>query len=190
LATSAAQVRASTAFQRLDGDRGGPPTRPASPLARAASRRVAACPMHRHINTRRRLPGATPHPAYQARAGPLQHRIQITRGFWMVVVQDNLLPRTADCPAERGDTESSWIIGSRVRRRPGLMLQPFWNPGIKCRSRGKGAIIGFAMSQGPTCYRAILEGLARAARSKESSKARRTASHGQGLRWRSQSDAR
>jgi sugar (pentulose or hexulose) kinase len=48
----------------------------------------------------------------------------------------------------------------------GLMLQPFWNPGIKVPGpEAKGAIIGFGdVHQRAHLYRAILEGLAYALR--------------------------
>ena len=48
----------------------------------------------------------------------------------------------------------------------GLMLQPYWSPGIKIPGpEAKGAIIGLAMCiPGAPVYRAILEGLAYALR--------------------------
>ena len=110
-------------------------------------------------------------PPYQA-AMPQHYNteIQITRGFWMVNwFKEQFGLHEQQLARERGVTPET-LFDELVNAVPpgaqGLMLQPFWNPGIKVPGpEAKGAVIGFG--DVPTrahLYRAILEGLAYALR--------------------------
>jgi sugar (pentulose or hexulose) kinase len=115
---------------------------------------------------------ATPFiPPYQA-AVPNHYNteIQITRGFWMVSwfkeqfgLQEQQLAKARGVAPE---TLFDELVNAVPPGAQGLMLQPFWNPGIKVPGpEAKGAIIGFGdVHQRAHLYRAILEGLAYALR--------------------------
>lgn len=113
-------------------------------------------------------PFIPPYPA--AIPGHYNTEIQITRGFWMVSwfkEQFGLLEQ--QLARERGVTPESLfdeLVGAVPPGAHGLMLQPFWNPGIKVPGpEARGAIIGFGDThQRAHVYRAILEGLAYALR--------------------------
>lgn len=93
--------------------------------------------------------------------------IQIYRGYWMINwflkefggknIPDLI---TADASAE----EFNQKLGSVAPGSDGLVLQPYWGPGLS-RPLAKGAIIGFsdAITQ-EHFYRAIIEGIAYALR--------------------------
>ncbi len=110
-------------------------------------------------------------PPYQAAVpGHYNTEIQITRGFWMVnwfKTQFGLLEQ--QMAHQQGVTPES-LFDALVNAVPpgahGLMLQPFWNPGIKIPGpEARGAIIGFGdVHNRAHLYRAILEGLAYALR--------------------------
>lgn len=110
-------------------------------------------------------------PPYQAAVpGHYNTEIQITRGFWMVSwfkAQFGL--HEQQLALERGVAPES-LFDELVNTVPpgslGLMLQPFWNPGIKVPGpEAKGAVIGFGdVHTRAHLYRAILEGLAYALR--------------------------
>ena len=115
---------------------------------------------------------ATPFiPPYQAAVpGHYNTEVQITRGFWMVnwFKEQFGLHEQQQALAEGVSPES--LFDALVNRVPpgaqGLMLQPFWNPGIKVPGpEAKGAVIGFGdVHTRAHLYRAILEGLAYALR--------------------------
>ena len=115
---------------------------------------------------------ATPFiPPYQA-AIPNHYNteIQITRGFWMVSwFKEQFGLHERQVALERGVAPEA-LFDELVNAVPpgaqGLMLQPFWNPGIKIPGpEAKGAIIGFGdVHTRSHLYRAILEGLAYALR--------------------------
>lgn len=115
---------------------------------------------------------ATPFiPPYQAAVpGHYNTEVQITRGFWMVnwFKEQFGLHEQQQALAEGVTPES--LFDALVSRVPpgaqGLMLQPFWNPGIKVPGpEAKGAVIGFGdVHTRAHLYRAILEGLAYALR--------------------------
>jgi len=122
--------------------------------------------------TTRRYLEATPFiPPYQAAVpGHYNTEIQITRGFWMVSwFKEQFGLHERQLALERGVTPES-LFDTLVNAVPpgaqGLMLQPFWNPGIKVPGpEAKGAIIGFGdVHTRAHLYRAILEGLAYALR--------------------------
>ena len=105
-------------------------------------------------------------PFQSALPGHYNMEVQITRGFWMVSWfkdQFGLLER--QLAQQRGVAPES-LFDELVNAVPpgaiGLMLQPFWNPGIKVPGpEAKGAVIGFGdVHTRAHLYRAILEGLA------------------------------
>jgi sugar (pentulose or hexulose) kinase len=115
---------------------------------------------------------ATPFiPPYQAAVpGHYNTEIQITRGFWMVNwFKEQFGLHEQQTARQSGVTPESLfdaLVGSVPPGAQGLMLQPFWNPGIKVPGpEAKGAVIGFGdVHTRAHLYRAILEGLAYALR--------------------------
>ncbi|MDK2126863.1 FGGY-family carbohydrate kinase [Parachitinimonas caeni] len=122
--------------------------------------------------TTRRYVETTPFiPPYPAAApGRYSTEIQITRGFWMVSwFKEQFGHYEQQLAAERGVAPESLfdnLVNSVPPGSMGLMLQPFWNPGIKVPGpEAKGAVIGFGdVHTRAHFYRAILEGLAYALR--------------------------
>ena len=115
---------------------------------------------------------ATPFiPPYQA-AVPKHYNteIQITRGFWMVSwFKEQFGLHEQQIAKQRGvapETLFDELVNAVPPGAQGLMLQPFWNPGIKVPGpEAKGAIIGFGdIHKRAHLYRSILEGLAYALR--------------------------
>ncbi|MBN2091454.1 FGGY-family carbohydrate kinase [candidate division KSB1 bacterium] len=96
--------------------------------------------------------------------------IQIFRGYWMVSWFKNEFgfPETIQATEQQVAPEA--LFDELVKQVPpasmGLMLQPYWAPGVKIPGpEAKGAIIGFGDVHGRAhIYRAILEGLAYALR--------------------------
>ncbi len=115
---------------------------------------------------------ATPFiPPYQAAVpGNYNTEIQITRGFWMVSWFKEQFGLHEQQQAQALGVAPETLFDALVNAVPpgaqGLMLQPFWNPGIKVPGpEAKGAIIGFGdVHKRAHLYRAILEGLAYALR--------------------------
>jgi sugar (pentulose or hexulose) kinase len=115
---------------------------------------------------------ATPFiPPFQAAVpGRYNTEIQITRGFWMVNwFKEQFGLHEQQLAKQRGVSPES-LFDELVNAVPpgsqGLMLQPFWSPGIKVPGpEAKGAVIGFGdLHTRAHLYRAILEGLAYALR--------------------------
>ncbi len=110
-------------------------------------------------------------PPYQAAVpGHYNTEIQITRGFWMVNwfkqqfgLHEMQIARQRGVPPESLFDE---LVNAVPPGAQGLMLQPFWNPGIKVPGpEAKGAVIGFGdVHTRAHLYRAILEGLVYALR--------------------------
>lgn len=115
---------------------------------------------------------ATPFiPPYQAAVpGHYNTEIQITRGFWMVNwFKQQFGLHEMQIALQRGVSPESLfdeLVATVPPGAQGLMLQPFWNPGIKLPGpEAKGAVIGFGdVHTRAHLYRAILEGLAYALR--------------------------
>ncbi|MDP2821098.1 MAG: FGGY family carbohydrate kinase [Sulfuritalea sp.] len=115
---------------------------------------------------------ATPFiPPYQAAVpGYYNTEIQITRGFWMVNWFKEQFGLHEEIEARSRGVAPESLFDELVNAVPagamGLMLQPFWNPGIKMPGpEAKGAVIGFGdVHTRAHLYRAILEGLATAVR--------------------------
>ena len=113
-------------------------------------------------------PFIPPYPA--AIPGRYNAEIQITRGFWMVNWFKEQFGLHEELEARQRDVAPESLFDELVEAVPpgsmGLMLQPFWNPGIKVPGpEAKGAVIGFGdVHTRAHLYRAILEGLAYALR--------------------------
>ena len=120
-------------------------------------------------------------PAYpSAIPGRYAIEVQVFRGFWMV----NWFKEEFGFPelqAAAGSGQSAEALFDQLSRRippgsMGLMLQPFWTPGIRSPGpEAKGAIVGFGdVHSRAHIYRSILEGLAYAMREGKERIERRT----------------
>lgn len=125
------------------------------------------------INTTHRkyieaVPMIPPYPA--AVPGAYSLETMIYRGFWMVSwFKDQFAHREKELAREMGvDTEA--CLEELITQSPpgahGLVLQPYWSPGLKFPGpEARGAIVGFGdVHNRAHVYRAILEGLAYALR--------------------------
>lgn len=96
--------------------------------------------------------------------------IQIYRGFWMVSWFREQFGHLEQAVALEQGVEPEMLFDDLLAAVPpgsmGLMLQPYWSPGIRQPGpEAKGAIIGFGdVHTRAHLYRAILEGLAYALR--------------------------
>ncbi len=96
--------------------------------------------------------------------------IQIYRGYWMVSWFKQEFGYPEQNQARELGIEPEELFDQLVSQVPpgsmGLMLQPFWSPGIRVPGpEAKGAVIGFGdVHTRAHLYRAILEGLAYALR--------------------------
>ena len=110
-------------------------------------------------------------PAYPA-AVPNYHTIevQVYRGYWMVNWFKDEFGLPEQQEAGRLGVEPEVLLDRLVESIPpgsmGLVLQPYWTPGLKMPGpEAKGAIIGFGdVHSRAHLYRSILEGLAYALR--------------------------
>ena len=110
-------------------------------------------------------------PAYPS-AVPGCHtvEVQVFRGFWMVNWFKEEFGFPEQLAAEKTGVPPEELFEQLIQDVPpgslGLMLQPFWTPGIrKPGPEAKGAIIGFGdVHTRAHLYRSILEGLAYALR--------------------------
>jgi sugar (pentulose or hexulose) kinase len=117
---------------------------------------------HRYIEP---IPLIPPYPS--AVPGAYCMEYQIYRGYWMVSWLEVWPARTADCRARhRAEALFDEMVGQVPPGSMGLVLQPYWSPGLKVPGpEAKGAIIGFGdVHTRAHMYRAILEGLAYALR--------------------------
>ena len=111
---------------------------------------------------------APPYPS--AIPGAYNIEVEIFRGYWMVSWFKEEFGYEERMEALEKDTEPEILFEKLVEDVPagsmGLMLQPFWSPGLKHPGpEGKGAIIGFGdVHTRAHIYRSILEGLAYALR--------------------------
>ncbi len=119
----------------------------------------------RYVEPLRFIP---PYPA--AVPGAWAMEVQIYRGFWLVSwFKREFGLREAGIAAERGvapEVIFDELIAAIPPGSEGLVLQPFWSPGVKVPGpEARGAIIGFSdVHTRAHIYRAILEGLAYALR--------------------------
>jgi len=110
-------------------------------------------------------------PAYPS-AVPNYHttEVQVYRGYWMVNWFKNEFGHPEQQEASRQGVEPEVLFDRLVESIPpgsmGLVLQPYWTPGLKMPGpEAKGAIIGFGdVHTRAHLYRSILEGLAYALR--------------------------
>ncbi len=114
------------------------------------------------------IPLVPPYPA--ALPGAWFVELQVMRGFWMVEwfkhefgSAEVARGAALDIPPEALFEE---LLGASPPGSMGLMLQPYWMPGVRYPGpEAKGAIVGFGEAHGRAhVYRAILEGLAYALR--------------------------
>ncbi|NNM50772.1 MAG: carbohydrate kinase [Pseudomonadales bacterium] len=105
-----------------------------------------------------------PYPA--AVPGAFLTEVQTFRGFWMVNWFKEEFGHKEQWQAESEGLVVETLFDALLRETPpgamGLMLQPYWSPGIREPGReAKGALIGFGdVHTRAHVYRAIIEGLA------------------------------
>jgi sugar (pentulose or hexulose) kinase len=113
-------------------------------------------------------PFVPPYPA--AIPGAYSTEVQVFRGYWMVNWFKEQFGHHEQARALLEDVAPEQLFDQLANAVPpgamGLMLQPYWTPGIRVPGReAKGAIIGFGdVHTRAHVYRAILEGLAYALR--------------------------
>ena len=113
-------------------------------------------------------PFVPPYPA--AIPGAYSTEVQVFRGYWMVNWFKEQFGHMEQSRALLEDVAPEALFDELADSVPpgsmGLMLQPYWTPGIRVPGReAKGAIIGFGdVHTRAHVYRAILEGLAYALR--------------------------
>ncbi|MFN2110492.1 MAG: FGGY-family carbohydrate kinase [Anaerolineae bacterium] len=114
------------------------------------------------------IPLIPPYPA--AAPGRYSLEIQIYRGYWMVSWFKQEFGHPEQRLANQQGVTPEDLFDELVEQVPpgsmGLMLQPYWSPGLKVPGpEAKGAIIGFGdVHTRAHLYRALLEGLAYALR--------------------------
>jgi sugar (pentulose or hexulose) kinase len=119
----------------------------------------------RYVEPVRLMP---PYPS--ALPGHFSTEVMIYRGFWMVSWFKREFGLRERKIAEQRNIEPEALFDELVQSVPagsmGLMLQPYWSPGVKQPGpEAKGSIIGFGdVHTRSHIYRAILEGLAYALR--------------------------
>ncbi len=120
---------------------------------------------HRYIEV---IPLIPPYPS--AVPGAYSLEIQIFRGYWMVSWFKREFGQNEQQLAEEYGVEVEALFDDLVNSVPpgsqGLILQPFWSPGLKVPGpEAKGAVIGFGdVHTRAHLYRSILEGVAYALR--------------------------
>ena len=120
---------------------------------------------HRYLEA---IPLVPPYPA--AVPGAWLVELQVLRGFWMVEWFKREFGAAEVARAATLDIPPEALFESLLESSPpgsmGLVLQPYWMPGIRYPGpEAKGAILGFGDVHGRAhVYRAILEGLAYALR--------------------------
>lgn len=109
------------------------------------------------------IPFLPPYPS--AVPGAYNTEVMIYRGYWMVSWFKNEFAQNEVMLAKKKGISPEVLLDQMAGSIPpgsmGLMLQPFWSPGVKVPGpEAKGAIIGFGdVHTRAHVYRAILEGL-------------------------------
>lgn len=109
-------------------------------------------------------PFVPPYPALVP--GQYNTEVQIFRGYWMVSWFKEQFGHPERLEAETAGVAAETLFDRMVAQVPpgsqGLMLQPYWTPGIRHPGPdARGAVIGFSdVHTRAHLYRAILEGLA------------------------------
>ncbi|RKX77100.1 MAG: carbohydrate kinase [Spirochaetes bacterium] len=104
-------------------------------------------------------------PAYPAPVpGHFNPEVEIYRGYWMINWFKNQFAYREVMEAERRGVAPEILLNELLGETPpgamGLVLQPYWSPGLK-NPWAKGAIIGFGeVHTRAYVYRAVIEGLA------------------------------
>src|ERR1019366_9572183 len=147
------------------------PTRPARCSAAACSsptRRISRSAPRRRSTRRSRNTSkcrASCRRIRRAGLGGFTTEIHINRGFWLVSwFKNEFAHRERALAAERGVSAESLFDGLIASVPPGsmgLVLQPYWSPGLRDPGpEAKGAIIGFGdVHTRAHLYRAMIEGL-------------------------------
>ncbi len=103
-------------------------------------------------------------PAYPAaRPGFFNPGVELFRGYWMVNWFKNEFAYKEVLEAKKKGISAESVLNTLLTEAPpganGLMVQPFWGPGLKTPD-AKGAMIGFgSIHKKPHIYRAVIEGL-------------------------------
>lgn len=103
-------------------------------------------------------------PAYNSVIqGRFNPEIQIFRGFWMVTWFKNEFGLAEQLKADELGVSPETVLNMKIQNIPpgsdGLMLQPYWAPGLKI-PEAKGTIVGFNDCHTKAhFYRAIIEGI-------------------------------
>ncbi|MFP3981598.1 MAG: FGGY-family carbohydrate kinase [Desulfobacterales bacterium] len=124
------------------------------------------------------VPLLPPYPS--AIPGHYSPEIQIFRGYWMVSWFKREFGHLEKEKAEELGVDAEALFDQLIDEVPpgcmGLMLQPYWSPGIKLPGpEAKGSIIGFGdIHTRAHVYRSIIEGLAYALRRGKESIEKRT----------------
>lgn len=113
---------------------------------------------HKYLEPRPFIP---PYPA--AMPGVFNLEVQIFRGFWMVNWLKNIFGLMSDSkPHQTHDSAIEEYLSATAPGAHGLVLQPYWNPGLgEPGPEARGSIIGFTDTHTKShIYRALIEGLA------------------------------
>lgn len=92
--------------------------------------------------------------------------IQIFRGFWLITWFKEQFAHSEEQEAKSRNCSVEEVLEEKIRQIPagsmGLILQPYWSPGIRIPGpEARGSIIGFSDWHNKYhLYRAILEGIA------------------------------
>ncbi len=120
-----------------------------------------------NVTSRKYIEPVFPLPPYPASMpGHYSLEIQIFRGYWMVSWFKNEFGHLEKEKAEQLGVDAEVLFDRLIDDIPagcmGLMLQPYWSPGVKKPGpEAKGSIIGFGdIHTRGHVYRSILEGLA------------------------------
>ena len=123
-------------------------------------------------------PMMPPYPS--AVPGAYSLELQVYRGYWMVSWFREQFGQHEEKQALEEGVDPETVLDRLVGQVPagsmGLMLQPYWSPGLKIPGpEAKGAILGFGdVHTRAHIYRAILEGLAYALRDGKEQTEKRT----------------
>lgn len=103
-------------------------------------------------------------PSYPAVVrGSFNPEVEIFRGFWMITWFKNEFAQKEVAMAKEKGIPTEEVLNELLAQSPpgsmGLMVQPFWSPGLS-EPAAKGAMIGFGdVHQKQHIYRAVIEGL-------------------------------
>lgn len=95
--------------------------------------------------------------------GKFNPEVEIFRGFWMITWFKNEFAHNEVEKALKHNIPAEEVMNALLHMAPpgsnGLMVQPFWGPGLS-EPAAKGAMIGYGdIHKKPHVYRAVIEGL-------------------------------